>query len=112
MATGGDQVQRGGGAGEAGQALRAAAAREQAQVDLRQADLRRGRGDPVVGAERDFEAAAQRGAVDGCDDGLGGIIQDGEDRGSRVLRGVAAELGDVRAGDEGAAGADEHDGLR
>ena len=53
-------------ADQARDALRAAAARQQADLDLGLADLGLGvgRGDAVVAGEADLEAAAQRGAVD------------------------------------------------
>ena len=53
-------------ADQARDALGAAAARQQAELDLGLADPgpRVGRGDAVVAGERDLEAAAQRGAVD------------------------------------------------
>ena len=74
--------------------------------------LRRRHGDAVVAGQRDFEAAAERGAVDRGDDRLRRALD-------RVARASArlgasrrlAELGDVGAGDEGAAVADQHDRL-
>ena len=96
---------------QARQALRAAGAGNEPELDLRQADLGRGNGDAVMADQRDLEAAAQRRAVDRGDDRLGAIL----DRGLRVGQARAgerlAELGDVGAGDEGAPGADQHDRL-
>ena len=57
--------QRGGNADQARQALGAAAARQQADFRFRQADLN-GRiigADPVMAAQRNFQPAAQRNAV-------------------------------------------------
>ncbi len=108
---GGDHLERLLGADDARQALRAAGAGQQAELDLGQAELRARHGDAVVGDERDLEPAAQRGAVDRGDDGLGAVL----DRRLDVVEGGAArrlaELADVGAGDEGAAGADQDDRL-
>ena len=52
------------------QALRAAGAGDQAELHFGQRDLRRAVGDAVMAAERELEAAAQRGAVDRGDDRL------------------------------------------
>ena len=61
--------------------------------------------------QRDLEPAAERRAVDRGDHRLGAIL----DRGLRVGQADAgerlAEFGYVGAGDEGAPGADQHDGL-
>ena len=73
--------------------------------------LRARHGDAVVRAQRDFQAAAQRRAVDRGDDRLGRVLHlvlHVEQAGALHR---AAELGDVGAGDEGAALADQHDGL-
>ena len=95
-------------ADDARQALRATCAGQQAEVHLRQPAAGGGHGHAVVGAERDFQAAAQRRAVDRGDHRLGrafhGVLH-------VVKAGAAlrpAELGDVGAGDEGAAVADDH----
>jgi hypothetical protein len=64
-----------------------------------------------VACQRDFETAAERGAVNCGNNRLRRVLhQDkhfGETRGVRRL----AELGDVGAGDEGAAAAGQHDRL-
>ena len=96
---------------DARQALRAARAGQKAEVDLGQPALRRRHGDPVVAAQRDLEAAAQRGAMDRRDEWLACALDrildlDQARRGRRL-----AELGDVGAGDERLAVADEHDRL-
>ena len=97
---------------DARQPLRAAGAGQQAEIDFRQAAAGGGHGHAVVTGERHFQAAAQRRAVDRGDHGLGRIL----DRvlhveQARALRRLA-EFGDVGAGDEGAAFADEHDRFR
>ena len=93
------------------QPLRAAGAGDQAELDLRQAELRRRHGDAVMADQRDLEAAAERRAVDGGDDRLRRVL----DRALRLRQADAAErlaeFGDVGAGDEGAAAADQHDRL-
>ncbi len=91
--------------------LRAAAARQQADLDLGLADLglRIGRGDAMVAGEADLEAAAQRGAVDRGHDRLAaGLLAAkdflqlaellGQDRGIRGI-GVQQHL-EIGAGDE------------
>src|SRR4029077_1254195 len=50
--------------------LRSAAARNDGEVDLGQTELRVLRGDPDIAGEGEFEAAPQREASDGRDDGL------------------------------------------
>ena len=100
-------------AGEARETLRAAAAGEQAEIDLGKAELRRGHGDAIVGGEGGFEATAERGAVDRGDHGdrcilhccLHLVESDG------LLRSTT-ELGDVGPGDERPAVADDDDTLR
>ena len=112
MLAGGDHLQRLFRADDAGQTLRAARAGQEAKVHFRQADLGRRNRDAVVGAERDFQPAAQRRAVDRGDHGLWAVFHGAlhvEEAGA-LLRGLA-ELGDVGARDEGAAFADQHDGL-
>ena len=61
---GGDHVERRLDADDARHALRAAGAGEDAELHLGKAELRRRHRDAIVAAERDFEPAAQRGAVD------------------------------------------------
>lgn len=79
---------------------------DQAEQDLRLAELCVVRGDPEVGAERQFAAAAQRIAGDGGDNGLGdtgdgreGVLQaPGPYDHRRMVHGL--HLLDVRAGRE------------
>src|SRR3546814_8331336 len=85
-------------------ALRAAAAGQQAQRDLRQAHLRALQRHAVVAAERVFQAAAEGEAVDRSDDRLVALLQHVL-RLARRTRPALAELADVGAGDEGTAGA-------
>ena len=92
---------------EARQALRAAGAGDEAELDLRQAAFGRGDGDPVMRGQRDLEAAAERRAVQGGDHRLLGVLYPVEHVGKKRRRVRLAEFGDVGAGDEGAAGADQ-----
>ncbi len=94
-------------ADEAGQALGAAGAGDQAELDLRQAAFGRGDGDPVMRGQRDLEAAAERRAVQGGDHRLSGGLNPVEHVGEIGRRWRLAEFGDVGPGDEGAAGADQ-----
>src|SRR6185436_2833265 len=87
-------------ADEAGEALRAAAARDEAELDLRLAEARLFRGDPDVARQRELASAAQAEAVDHGDDRLGKARHDVED--PRAAHGVplverrtAGELADV-----------------
>ncbi len=99
------------GAGEARQALRAAGARQQAEMHFRQAHARGRQRNAIVGAQRRLQAAAQRRAVQRRDDQLGRILHRGDDVVQVRARRRLAELADVGAGDEGAAAADQHDGV-
>jgi hypothetical protein len=109
VAAAGHHLQRLLGADDARQALRAAGAGQQAEVHFGQAALGRRHGHAVVAAQRHLEAAAERGAVDRGDDGLV-RSRSSCTSASRAPRRLA-ELGDVGAGDEGAAVADQHDRL-
>ena len=62
---GGGELDGGGGRDEAGQADGAAGAGDDAEGDLGEADGGRGEGDAEAAGERDLEAAAEGGAVDG-----------------------------------------------
>ena len=55
-------------------ALGAAAARQQSDLDLGQADRRAGCRDPVMARQRDLEAAAEGGTVDGGDNGFFALL--------------------------------------
>ena len=96
-------------ADEARQALGAAGAGDQAELDLGQAEPCARRRHPEMAAERDFEAAAERRAVHRGDHRLFARL----DRRDHVERGRLsrrlAELADVGAGNEGAPGADDDD---
>ena len=108
---GGGEVDGGLGRDEAGQADGAACAGDDAEGDLGEADGGGGEGDAEAAAERDLEAAAEGGAVDGGGPGFFRRLDAGDEVGEvRRLRRLA-ELGDVGAGDEGAAGADQDDGV-
>ena len=93
-----------------------AAARDDPEQDLRLAEHRLLRGDPVVARQRQLAAAAERVPADGGDheprdrgDGVEGGVEAGGDRG-RLVR--SAELGDVGAGGEDPLAARDHDGAR
>src|SRR3989475_10383835 len=81
------------------------------QLHLGQAEAGALHADAVVTGERDLETAAEGRAVDGGHDGLRRALDQIQHRVERRLRGWLAELGDVGAGDEGAPGADDDDGL-
>ena len=95
---GDDELQRPFRPDQARQALRAAGARQEAELDLGQADAGAGRGDAVMAAERELEAAAERRAVDRRDDRLADALDrlDDLDQPGRAAR--LAELRDVGAG--------------
>ena len=59
--------------------------------------------------QRHFEAAAERGAVDGGDHRLRTALERALDLGKRCALRRLAELGNVGAGDKGAARADQDD---
>ena len=107
----GDHLERPRHADQAGQALGAAAARQDAELDFRQAETRPRIGDPEVAGHRHLQSAAQRRAVDGCHERLGRLLDHAPDlvrvRGQAWL----AELADVGAGDERPAAADDDGGL-
>ena len=112
---------RASGADEPRQPLRAAAARDQAELDLGLAELRVVGADPDVAAHRELEAAAEAVAVDRGDEGRVGRVHAVAERmqsaggATLVAAGLAQrrELLDVGTGDEGAlAGASQHDRAR
>ena len=107
---GGDHLQRLLDADDARQALRAAGARQQAELHLGQAELRRRHGDAVMAAERHLEPAAERRAVDRRDHRLGRMSRSmsTSSRRPRLARRLA-ELGDVGAAGEQLARAGQHD---
>jgi hypothetical protein len=103
-----DHLQRLFRADDAWQALRSARTGQQTEMHFGQAALRRRHSDAIVATQRSFQAAAERGAVDRGDDGLGRILDRVADivQARRLRR--FAELGDVGAGDECPAVADQH----
>ncbi len=106
-----DHLDREFGTDRARQALRAAGARQQAEFHLGQAEFGVLGRDAEMTGERDFETAAKRGAVNGGNDRLRTVLHHGQHfMQARRLRRLA-EFGDVGAGDEGAAGAGQHDRL-
>ena len=98
-------------ADEPRQKLRSTGARNDAELDFRQAQPRAGRGDAEMTAERHLEPAAERRAVHGGDRRLLDFFDRGDDLGEAGRLHRLAELGDVGAGHEGAARAREHDRL-
>ena len=103
-------------ADEAGQALRAAATRNDAEQDLRLSEHRLVRRDAVVAGEREFASAAERVPADRGDheardrrDGVERIVERRTDRGRLV---GPAELRDVGACSEQPIAAGDHDGAR
>ena len=108
----GDELQGLLGADGARETLRAAGARNDAELDLGQAELAHVLGrNAVVAAERQLQAAAESGAVDGGDNRLGRLL-DRVDQGrqERLLH-LALEFRDVGAGGEELARARQHDGF-
>ena len=115
-----DQLAGLGHADQARQEVRPAPVHVKAALDERLAEARGGRGEPDVAAERDVHARAGGGAVDGGDDGLGGVahgeehaVAEGRDAVDHRPLG-AALLGlvhglHVAAGAEALAGAGDHD---
>ena len=93
------------------QALRAAGAGNEAELDFRQAAFRRRDGDAVVRRQRDLESAAERRSVQRGDDRLRRVLDPVEHVGKVGRGGRLAEFGNVGAGDEGPPAADDHDGL-
>ena len=106
-----DRIERILGAGEARQALGAAGARQQAEMDFRQTEPRAGQGHAIVSAERSLEAAAQRRAVQRSHDQLGRVFHRRNDVVQVGALGRLAEFADIGAGDEGAPATNQHDGV-
>ena len=108
----GDDLQRGFGADQPRQALRAATPGQQPQRHLGQSDPCRRHRHAVMAAQRGFQSAAERGAVYRGDDGFLQVFDDlhRAQKARRLER--LAELGDVRAGNEGPPRADEDGGAR
>ncbi len=110
--TRGDELQRLLGADGARETLRAAGTRNDAELDLGQAELTHVLArDAVVAAERQLQAAAQRRAVHGRDHRLGRLLDVVDQRRQVRLLHLAAEFGDVGAGGEEPARSRQHDRL-
>ena len=97
--------------GDAREPLRSSRSREQPKLDLGRTELRGRIGNAVMARKRDFEAAAERGAVDRRDDGLAAIFNGVDHRGKPRLLRRLAELGDVRARKKSLAFAGDDDGI-
>ena len=107
--TAGDHLKRLLDADQPRQTLGTAGAGQQAELDLGQAEARRGDADPEMAGQRDLQAAAECRAVDRRDHRLGAILDPVQHSMQPGLARRLAELGDVGAGDEGPAGAMDHD---
>ena len=94
-----------------GQALRAAAARENAQINFGQPHSCGGNCHTKVAAKRNLQPAAKRRAMNGRDDGLGRGFQRCDDLLQNGFALRLAKFGDVGAREEGAAYTSHHDGL-
>ena len=108
-APGRDHLRRGQRAGQPRQALRAARARNDAELHFGQADPGRLRRDPVVAGQRDLAAAAERHAVERRDNRLVARLDQFDDLRQGRLGHRLAELADVGAADEAAPAADDDD---
>jgi len=91
------------------QALRAAGAGQQAELHLRQPHLRAGPGCTGVAAQRQFQPAAQRDALDGGNHGHRHVLDGGDDLAQVGILHRAPELGDVGAAAERPRRASQHD---
>ena len=109
MAARDDHLQRGLGADQARQALRAAARGQNADQDFRQTHPGARNGYAVVAAERIFQAAAERVAVNRGHNRLRARFQRVM-RAPNDCRASLAETANVRSGDKGPAGPDQHHG--
>ena len=98
-------------AAQAGQALRASGAGNETELDLGQPEFCRRYCDAIMARERHFESAAQGGAMNGGDDRFRTAFKRALDFRDRRTFGRLAELGNIRAGDKGTAGADQNDCL-
>ena len=107
----GDHVERRLDADDARHALRAPGAREDTELHFGQSQLRGRNRDAIVAAERDFEPAAQRRAVDRDHDRLRRILEAVDDGLQAGAGHRLAELADIGAGDIGPPRADQHHGL-
>ncbi len=94
-----------------GKTLRSAGTRQQAELDLGQADFRFGRRDAIVAREREFEAAAERVAFDRGDVDFLALLDRGDHVANRLgfRRRLGGEVVDVGAAREVPVGAGEHD---
>ena len=106
-----DHVERGRDPDHARQALGAAGAGRDAQLDLRLAEPRRGVADPVMAAQGQLEPAAHGDAVDRSHDRLRAVLGRLDHRPQVRVLGRRAELADVGAAGEAAPAPDQHQGL-
>nr|WP_272926703.1 hypothetical protein [Streptomyces sp. SID5914] len=108
-----DHVRRHGSPHQAWQPLGAAGAGDECQVHLGEPDPALRRRNPVMGAQRELQSAAETCAVDRGHDGLVRGLQSRDDIAERRLRSGLRrpELGDVGPGGEESLAAGEHDGI-
>ena len=106
---GDDHLQRLLGTDQTRQSLGSARARQQAELDLGEANACPGDGDPEMAGECHLEPTAEGGTVKGSDDRFRRCLDSGDDLAqARRLRRLA-ELGDVGASEESASSAgDDH----
>ena len=111
--TGNDHVQGQFEPDHARQSLRTTTTRKQAQLHFRQRDQRAAGGHAVVTGQRQFQAAAHRGAFDRGDDGFGGSLdcRDEVVQARRRLHFRRVELANVRSARKMTTAAGDHDGL-
>ena len=100
-----------GDAGETGQTLRACRSGDEAEFYFWLTDLCAGDSNAIMAGHSKLEAAAERIAVNGDDDGLGAVFHFQQERkkagAARLAAGHFAEFLNVGAGDESAATANQ-----
>ena len=106
----GEDLGRGHQAAQARQALGAARAGDQAQVDLGQAQPGARQHHPVMAAQRHLQPAAQGGAVQDADHGFAQAFQRVHHQRQRGVGRGLAEFGDIGPGDEGPPFGQHHHG--
>jgi hypothetical protein len=108
----GDHIQRQHGPTEPRQALRSASAGDDANLDFRQPNLPARRDDTATASQRQLKPAAQRRAVQRCNNRLGAGFQRRGNITRRGRFGWGVELANIGAGDKGAALTGEHPGTQ
>jgi hypothetical protein len=103
-----DEIDRGLRAGDPHHPLDAAAAGQDAPVELGQGELDVGSPDPTVACQSEFQPTAESETVERGDEGRGGSLDRGEQHGQLRFGDRSGELADVGTRDERAAPADDH----